>query len=68
MIKFARRARKFLVAAVGALAVIVAAGILPEPAKSWAVAALAVATALGVYRVPNAPAPRAIPLRRQGPR
>lgn len=51
-------ARKFLVAVVGLIAQVVASGVLDEPeydtTRVWVQAILAVATAAGVYQVPNA--------------
>ena len=49
--------RKFALAALGGLAQVAAAGLLPEQYRPWATVVLAVATALGVYAVPNAPLP-----------
>lgn len=49
------RYRKAIAAAVGALAEIVALGVLPEQYQSWATTLIAVATAAGVYAVPNEP-------------
>ena len=46
--------RKFAAAIAGALAQAVAAGVLPEQYAKWAAVAIAIATALGVYAVPNA--------------
>jgi hypothetical protein len=48
-----RQSRKALVAALGALASLVALGVLPSPYQEIAVALVAVATSLGVYSVPN---------------
>lgn len=52
------RARKFLVAAAGLIAQVVASGVLDEPeydaVRVWVQAGLAVLTAAGVYQVPNA--------------
>ena len=52
------RARKFLVAAAGLAAQVVASGALDDPADSgvrlWVQAGLAVLTAAGIYRVPTA--------------
>jgi hypothetical protein len=47
--------RKTLVSLAGALASIVALGVLPDPWDTWLPMALAVLTALGVYAVPNTP-------------
>lgn len=47
--------RKFLVAAVGMVGQVVAAGVLEGTALRVAQIVLAVATALGVYVTPNAP-------------
>lgn len=47
------KARKAGVAVGGALAEIVALNVLHGPAQHYAEAALALLTALGVYRVPN---------------
>lgn len=54
--------RKAAVAALGALAQILVvldsaadAGVLPESWRPWIVVAVALGTALGVERVPNAP-------------
>lgn len=52
------RARKFLVGAAGLAAQVVASGALDDPADTsvrlWVQAGLAVLTAAGIYRVPNA--------------
>lgn len=48
------RTRKSLVAVAGALASLAALGILPSPYQEIAVALVAVATAAGVFAVPNA--------------
>ena len=50
---FADRARKFLIAAAGVAAMVVATGALEEDVEIWVNAALGVLTALGVYQVPN---------------
>ena len=50
------RIRKFLVAAVGVLAMVVTTGSLEENVETWINAVLALATAAGVYVVPNRPA------------
>lgn len=47
------KARKALVAAGGALASLVALGVLPSPYQEIAVAVLAALTATGVYAIPN---------------
>jgi hypothetical protein len=47
------RARKALVAALGAVASLVSLGVLPSPYQEIALAVLAVATAAGVYAIPN---------------
>jgi hypothetical protein len=49
--------RKLLVAAIGGLAQVAASGTLPDRYQAWAAAVLAIATAAGVYVVPNAPRP-----------
>lgn len=49
--------RKAITSAFGGLVAILATGIVPEPWNTWAVTAVMVATVLGVYRVPNEPAP-----------
>jgi len=50
---FVARAKKFLVAAVGAAAMVVSTGVLEENVEIWVNIALGIATALGVYQVPN---------------
>ena len=50
---FVERARKFLVAAAGVAAMVVATGALEEDIEIWVNAALGVLTALGVYAAPN---------------
>lgn len=50
---FAERARKFLVAAVGVIAMVVSTGVLEEDVEIWVNALLGLATAFGVYQVPN---------------
>lgn len=47
--------RKAVVAVVGVAAQVAAAGVLPEAWKPWGAVVLAVATAAGVYAVPNQP-------------
>ena len=49
------KVRKLVVAGIGALAQAVAAGLLPAKYEAWGAVILALATALGVYAVPNAP-------------
>lgn len=55
------RARKFLVACVGLAAQVIASGALDEPEydslRTWITLGLAVLTAAGIYRVPNAQPP-----------
>jgi hypothetical protein len=55
------RARKFLVGAAGLLAQVVAAGVFDDAndqtTRLWVAAILAVATAAGIYQVPNAQSP-----------
>jgi hypothetical protein len=46
-------ARKFGVGLLGALATAAAAGLVPAPYDRWAPVVIALATALGVYAVPN---------------
>ena len=50
-----KRVRKALVAACGVAAMVVSTGVLEENAEVWLNAALALATAAGVYVVPNKP-------------
>jgi len=51
---FVLRARKFLVGAAGLVAMVVSSGALHgNPAETWLNAVLAVATAAGIYVVPN---------------
>ena len=50
---FAERAKKFIVAAVGVAAMVVSTGVLEEDVEVWVNAALAIATAAGVYAAPN---------------
>lgn len=50
---FAERARKFIVAAIGVLAMVVTTGVLEEDIEIWISAVIAIATAAGVYQVPN---------------
>ena len=52
------RIRKFGVAAAGVAAMVVSTGVLEENAEVWVNAALALATAAGVYAAPNKPAVR----------
>lgn len=49
------RARKAVVGLVGLAAQVVAAGAVPERYQGWGAAVIALATALGVYAVPNQP-------------
>lgn len=51
--------RKFLVAACGMAATLVAAGVLDDTTEAIVTGLLGVATAAGVYVVPNQPAPAA---------
>lgn len=48
--------RKAAVAVLGVAAQVAALGLLPEAWKPWAAVVIAVATAEGVYQVPNRPA------------
>lgn len=48
------RYRKLALAALGGLAQVAASGLMPEQYKPWAAVILAIATAAGVYAVPNA--------------
>lgn len=51
---FVDRARKFLVGAIGLVALVVSSGALNgNPAEKWAEIVLAIATAAGIYAVPN---------------
>ncbi len=50
------RYRKTIAAAVGAIAAIVSLNLVHGTAQTWLVGIVAVATALGVYTVPNRPA------------
>lgn len=47
------QARKFIVALLGALAVLVAQGTVTGDAATWVTFAVSLATAAGVYVVPN---------------
>lgn len=51
--KVGTKARKFTAALVGAVAMIVATGLVPEEFVIYANAAIGFATALGVYKVEN---------------
>jgi hypothetical protein len=57
------RARKFLVACAGLVATVIASGALDEPqydtVRTWTTLVIAVLTAAGIYRVPNAQEPPA---------
>lgn len=53
---FAKRARKLIVGACGLAAQVVSTGILEENAEIVVNSLLAIATAYGIWRVPNAPA------------
>ena len=46
--------RKYAVAVIGVLVQVASAGVLPEKYQPWAAVVVALATALGVYHVPNA--------------
>jgi putative intracellular protease/amidase len=50
------RVRKFVVAVCGMAATLVAAGVLDDTAETVVTGLLGIATALGVYVVPNGPA------------
>lgn len=50
-----KKIRKTIVAACGVAAMVVSTGVLEENAEIWVNAALAIATALGVYATPNKP-------------
>lgn len=54
---FAERARKFIVAAVGVLAMVVSTGVLEEDLEIYVNAVIGVATAFGVYQVKNVRSP-----------
>lgn len=45
--------RKYAVAVVGVLVQVVSAGVLPDEYQPWGAVVVALATALGVYQVPN---------------
>ena len=49
------RYRKAIAATIGALAEVVALGVLPEQYEAWVTALIAVATVAGVYGVSNEP-------------
>lgn len=55
---FFARARKLIVAVLGFAATVIASGVLDDPQydtiRTWVQVAIGVATAAGVYRVPNA--------------
>lgn len=53
-----KRIRKAIAAALGLAATLVAAGVLDDRAEAIVTGILAVATAYGVYQVPNAPTRR----------
>lgn len=59
MLKVLTSARKWGVSLLGGAAVVLAANgeLIPERYRPWAVAVVALATALGVYAAPNRPAP-----------
>lgn len=46
--------RKFLVAFVSALGILISEGLLPENISHWVTIVIAFLNALGIYRVPNA--------------
>lgn len=48
-------ARKFGAALVGAVAIAVAQGVVPEKYAPWAAVILALGTAVGVYKAENVP-------------
>jgi hypothetical protein len=53
--RFWARARKFGIALLGAGGQVLNQGLVPEPYARWVAIGLAIATAAGVYRAPNAP-------------
>jgi hypothetical protein len=53
---FVSKYKKAIAAACGVAAMVVATGVLGEQEEVWVNAALGIATALGVYAVPNRPA------------
>ena len=53
MKKFLNEARKTGVTILGIVAAVASQGMLPDPEAKWAAVIVALATALGVYHVPN---------------
>lgn len=57
MTKVLSQSRKWGLALLGVALQAVSAGVLPEKYQPWGAVVVALATALGVYHVPNAAAP-----------
>lgn len=54
-VKLGTKARKFAVALVGAIGIVISTGLVPADIVAYANAGVAFLTALGVYVVPNDP-------------
>lgn len=55
MMRLVKEARKFLVAVIGVAGNLVAIGVVPAADVRWVTLGITVATACGVYVVPNQP-------------